>query len=70
MPAWLVPVAILSALGIPAGVLWLSAWVELNVLSPRSLIMSAARAKHTTPEYSEAMVAREFERLIRETQRG
>lgn len=70
MPAWLVPLAIFGALGIPVGLLWLSAWVEVNVLSPRSLIMSAARARHTTPEYSEALVTREFERLIRETQRS
>lgn len=69
MPAWLIPLVIVSAFAIMVGVLWLSAWVESNVLSPRSIILSAARARRPTPEYSEALVAREFERLIRNAQR-
>lgn len=69
MPVWLIPVVIVAAFSIMVGVLWLSAWVESSVLSPRSIIVSAARARHTTPEYSEALVAREFERLLRDAQR-
>lgn len=68
MPAWVVPIVIPAAFAILVGVLWISAWVESSVLSPRSMIVSAARARRTTPEYSEALVAREFERLIRDAQ--
>ena len=46
------------------GILILSAAVEGRVLSPRSMILSAARARRTPPEYTEAFVAREFERLL------
>lgn len=69
MPAWLVPILLVAAFSVLTGVLWLSAWVETSVLSPRSMIVSAARARRTSPEYSEALVAREFERLIRDVQR-
>ena len=51
------------------GILVLSAAVEGRVLSPRSMILSAARAKRTPPEFAEAFVAREFERLLTAQQR-
>ena len=70
MPAWLIPIVIGAAFAIMVAVLWMSAWVESSILSPRSMILSAVRSRRTTPEYSEAMVAREFERLIRDTQRA
>ncbi|MGI8793134.1 MAG: hypothetical protein ACR2H3_08160 [Acidimicrobiales bacterium] len=70
MPGWLVPIMIVGAMAVMVSVLWLSAWVETSVLSPRSMIVSAAKARHTTPEYSEALVVREFERLLRDTQRS
>lgn len=69
MPVWVIPIVFFAAFAIMTGVLWLSAWVESSVLSPRSMIVSAAKARRTTPEYSEAVVAREFERLIRDAQR-
>lgn len=49
-----------------AGVLFLSAWMEQQMLSPRMLIRGAARARRGTPEFAEAYVARQFERLLRE----
>lgn len=51
-----------------AGVLWLSALAEERLLSPRSLILSTVRARQASPEYAEAMVARQYERLLREYQ--
>lgn len=50
------------------GVLFLSAFAEARFLCPRSLIVSAARTRRTTPEYVEAFVARQYERLLREHQ--
>ncbi|HEX2039165.1 MAG TPA: hypothetical protein VHF47_05455 [Acidimicrobiales bacterium] len=52
-----------------AAVLYLSALAEERFLSPRSLILSTVRARRTSPEYAEAFVARQFERLLREYQR-
>ena len=63
MSAWL----LLSIPGTPlllGAVLLLSAQAEAHFLSPRSLILSATRARWNTPEYAEAMVAREVERLL------
>ncbi len=68
MSAWLL-------LSIPAtplllgAVLLLSAKAEERFLSPRSLILSVTRARWNSPEYAEAIVAREFERLLRDHQR-
>ncbi|HEX7166558.1 MAG TPA: hypothetical protein VF230_06225 [Acidimicrobiales bacterium] len=65
----------LLLLGLPAafilviGVLALSSMLEERVLSPRSMIVSAARARRSAPEFAEAFVAREVERLLREVQR-
>jgi hypothetical protein len=47
-------------------VLYLSALAERRLLSPRRLILGAARARRGTPEFAEAFVARQFERLLRE----
>jgi hypothetical protein len=69
MPWWLLLLALPIALVIPCGLLMLSAMAEQRILSPRSLIMSTARARHGTPEVSEVLVAREFERLLKNTQR-
>lgn len=61
--------AIPASLALTVALLALSALVEQRVLSPRSMIVSAARARRTGPEYTEAIVAREFERLLRNSQR-
>ena len=46
-----------------AGVLALSSWLERNVVSPRALIATAARA-NTDPDLAEQIVAVEAERLL------
>lgn len=61
----LIPVA----LGALSAILVLTAYAERHILSPRSLIPRAALARHSEPEYAEALVAREFERLLRDSQR-
>ena len=52
-----------------AAVLWVSAFAEQRFLSPRSLILSAARARRSTPEFTEEFVTKQFDRLLREAQR-
>jgi hypothetical protein len=49
-----------------AAILYMSAVAERRLLSPRRLILGAARARRSTPEFAEAFVARQFERLLRE----
>lgn len=58
------------ALLIVAGLLALSTALERAVLSPRAMILSAARARRAPPEFAEAFVARQVERLLRDAQRG
>ena len=45
--------------------LFMSAYAEERFLSARSLIKGAVRARNS-PEFAEAFVARQFERLLRE----
>lgn len=69
MPWWLLLITIPVALLIPCGLLMLSAMAEQRILSPQSMILSTARARRNTPELAEVVVAREFERLLKDTQR-
>jgi hypothetical protein len=46
-------------------VLFLSAFVERRFLSPRAVVLSTVRARRSSPEYTEEMVARQFEELLR-----
>jgi hypothetical protein len=48
-----------------AGLLFLSALVERRFLSPRAVVLSSVRARRSSPEYTEALVAKEFEELLR-----
>lgn len=48
------------------GVLLLSALVEERVLSPRAVVLSVVRARGSSPEYAEALAARECERALAE----
>lgn len=50
-------------------ILYLSAVAERRLLSPRRLILGAVRARRNTPEFAEAFVANQFERLLREESR-
>lgn len=47
-----------------AGMLFLSSVVEQRFLSPRAVVLSTVRARRSTPEYTEAMVAKQFEELL------
>lgn len=58
------------ALLIPCVLLALSAMAEKQILSPRSLIMSAIRSRRSGPDFTEAFVAREFERLLEKAPRS
>lgn len=69
MPWWLLLLSLPMALLIPCGLLLLSAVAEKRILSPRSMILSTARARRNTPEIAEVLVAREFERLLKNVQR-
>lgn len=61
---------LLLALSIPvtlmllAGVLFLSSLAEDRFLSPRAVVLSTVRARRSTPEYTEEMVAKQFEELL------
>jgi hypothetical protein len=56
--------AVPAAFVLIAAVLLLSWLAERWVLSPRSMILSAARATRSRPELTEQLVAREAERLL------
>ena len=61
--------AIPAAFAVLCGLLALTVLVEQRILHPRSMILSTARARKVSPEYAEAFVARETERLLRDVQR-
>ena len=61
---WLL-VFIPGTVALLAAILFLSALAEQRFLSPRSVILGAVRARRSTPEHAEALVAREFDRLLR-----
>ena len=65
---WLL-VLIPATVGLLTAILFLSALAEQRFLSPRSMILGAVRARGNSPEHAEAVVAREFERLLRRAQR-
>ena len=56
--------AVPAAFAVVGGVLLLSWLLERWVLSPRSMILSSARAKRSRPELTEELVVREAERLL------
>ena len=63
--AWLL-LAVPGTSVLLAVILALSAAAERHFLSARSLIVGVARARRGTPEFAEAFVARQFERILRE----
>ncbi|MDX6200077.1 MAG: hypothetical protein QOJ79_3228 [Actinomycetota bacterium] len=68
MSSWLI-LSVPGTFALLGAVLWVSAVAEQHFLSPRSLILSAARARRSTPEFTEEFVAKQFDRLLREAQR-
>ncbi len=61
----LVALSVISVtVAVLGGVLFLSAYVERRFLSPRALVLSTVRARRSTPEYTEQMVARQFEEIL------
>ena len=47
-------------------ILYMSAVAEQRFLSARSLIRGVVRSRRNTPEFAEAFVARQFERILKE----
>lgn len=68
MPAAWVLVFVPGTVTLIAVVLFMSALVESRFLSPRSLIVGAVRSRRNSPEHAEALVVREYERLVRTAQ--
>jgi hypothetical protein len=67
MSAWsllLIP----GSLGFLCSLLALTVLAEERVLSPRALIIKAARARISEADYTEALVAQQYERLLRTAQ--
>ncbi len=64
--------AVLALLAVPgtivllAAILYMSAVAEQRFLSPRSLILGVVRARGSSPEFAEAFVVRQLERILRE----
>ena len=52
------------SLGVISLLLFGMCWFEQRVLSPKALIVHAARARQAPPEHVEKLVARQSERLI------
>src|SRR5581483_1403712 len=59
------------ALGLVSVLLVVTAWLEENVLSPRSLILHTVRtrSRRVLPEHVERLVAAQSERLLRDLER-
>jgi UPF0716 family protein affecting phage T7 exclusion len=66
--SWIL-LAIPGTITLLMGLLFISALVEERILSPQALILRVARNRGGSPEYAEAFVAREFDRLLRDSQR-
>lgn len=46
------------------GLLFLSVAAERRILHPGAIVRQTVRARRSTPEYAEAMVAKQFEALL------
>ena len=64
MGTLLLLMAVPAAFAIIGGLLALSWVLECSVLSPQSMILTAARSTRSDPDYAEQFVAREIERLL------
>jgi len=57
-------VLVLVSLGLMSLLLFGMTWFEQRVLSPKALILHAARSRQGAPEYVETLVARQSEQLL------
>jgi hypothetical protein len=63
-PLWLLLVPL--SLGLIAGLLAATAWLEQSMLTPQRMILASVKARRAPVEHVEAFVAREAERLLKE----
>ena len=57
-------VMVIVSLGLLSLLLFGISWFEQRVLSPKALIVHAARVRQAPPEHVEKLVARQSERLL------
>lgn len=58
-------ILVLSSLGLLSLLLYGVSWFEQRILSPKSLIVHAARSRQARPEHVEKLVALQSESLLR-----
>jgi len=57
-------VLVIVSLGLLSLLLFGMSWFEQRILSPKALILHAARSRQAAPEYVEKLVARQSEHLL------